>query len=146
MLRTRRAPVTTSADQDPVVGANKTAQESGQTDVKAPAVPPSGAAANDAAAQAALLANAGAGPAAKADPKAIDDAALRAELERREREAFAKAADQIRDAVRDDPALANLARQLAIDLTPEGLRIQLLDDDGQSMFATGSWVMIRLCA
>ena len=125
------------------MGANKTTQQ-GQTDVKPPATQPSDPAAKgakDAEAQAALLANAGAAPAANADPKAIDDAALRAELERREREAFAKAAEQIREAVRDDPALANLARQLAIDVTPEGLRIQLLDEDGQSMFATGSWAM-----
>jgi chemotaxis protein MotB len=71
----------------------------------------------------------------------LDNAALRAELERREREAFTQAADEIRDAVRGDPELANLARQLAIDMTPEGLRIQLLDEDRQPMFPTGSSVM-----
>ncbi len=49
-----------------------------------------------------------------------------------------QAAKQIRDAVRDDPALADLARQLAIDITPEGLRIQLLDEEQRAMFATGS--------
>ena len=42
------------------------------------------------------------------------------------------------DAVRGDPALADLARQLAIDMTPEGLRIQILDEERQPMFATGS--------
>jgi chemotaxis protein MotB len=66
---------------------------------------------------------------------------LRAELERRERAAFEQAADQIRAAVRADPQLAELARQLAIDLTPEGLRIQILDEDRQPMFATGSAVL-----
>lgn len=62
----------------------------------------------------------------------------RAELERREREAFERAAQQMRDAVRADPALDAVARQLAIDITPEGLRIQILDEDKQPMFATGS--------
>jgi len=136
-------PVTTSADDDPVVGANKTAQL-GQSD-DGPAAQPgnasSAAAAKDAAGQAALLANAATTRTAKPDVKAADEAALRAELERREKEAFDKAAEQIREAVRNDPALANLARQLAIDVTPEGLRIQLLDEDQKPMFATGSWEM-----
>jgi len=90
-------------------------------------------------AQAQFLANAAS--ATPADPRTMDDASLRAELERREREAFAQAADQIRDAVRSDPALADLVRQLAIDVTQEGLRIQLLDEDRQPMFPTGSSVM-----
>jgi len=42
--------------------------------------------------------------------------------------------------VRNDPHLADLAQQLAIDLTPEGLRIQILDEEHQPMFATGSAV------
>jgi chemotaxis protein MotB len=73
-----------------------------------------------------------------ADPKALDDAALRRETERREKEAFAQAAEQIRAAVRDDPAMAELARQITIDQTPEGMRIQLLDEEKLPMFATGS--------
>ena len=68
------------------------------------------------------------------------EAELRSELERREKQAFEQAAQQIRDAVRADPQLAELARQLAIDMTPEGLRIQLLDDDRQPMFPLGSAV------
>jgi chemotaxis protein MotB len=68
------------------------------------------------------------------------EAELRAELERREKQAFEQAAQQIREAVRGDPELAELARQLAIDMTPEGLRIQILDDDRQPMFPFGSAV------
>ena len=60
--------------------------------------------------------------------------------DKQERQAFEQAAQQIRDAVRADGALADLARQLAIDQTPEGLRIQLLDEDRTAMFATGSAV------
>ena len=58
--------------------------------------------------------------------------------ERRERREFEHAATQIRDAVAADPGLADLAKQLAIDITPEGLRIQLLDADRTPMFSTGS--------
>lgn len=59
-------------------------------------------------------------------------------MEKRERAVFERAAQQIRDAVAVDPSLADLARQLMIDVTPEGLRIQLVDADKQPMFATGS--------
>jgi chemotaxis protein MotB len=42
--------------------------------------------------------------------------------------------------VQDDPALSELAKQLAIDMTPDGLRIQIMDEVRQPMFATGSSV------
>ena len=82
-------------------------------------------------------------PGAQTDPqgaRAPTEAELRAEQERREKQTFEQAAQQIRDAVRNDPALAALANQMAIDLTPEGLRIQLLDEEHQPMFALGSAV------
>jgi chemotaxis protein MotB len=40
--------------------------------------------------------------------------------------------------VQGDAELAELARQLAIDMTPDGLRIQILDEDRQPMFPFGS--------
>jgi chemotaxis protein MotB len=67
-------------------------------------------------------------------------AELRAERERLEKQTFEQAAQQIRDAVKSDPALADLGKQLAIDMTPEGLRIQIMDEVQQPMFATGSAV------
>ncbi len=88
--------------------------------------------------QAGNQAASGRAAAAAAAARAADEAALQAELDRRERAAFAQAAEQIRAAVRNDPNLADLGRQLAIDITPEGLRIQILDEDRQPMFATGS--------
>ncbi len=56
----------------------------------------------------------------------------------KERTAFEHAAEQIREAVRTDPALAEIAKQLAIDITPEGLRIQIMDEERRPMFPTGS--------
>jgi flagellar motor protein MotB len=61
--------------------------------------------------------------------------ALRAE---QEKAAFEQAAEQITQAVRADPALADLARQLAVDITPQGLRIQIMDEVKLPMFPTGS--------
>jgi chemotaxis protein MotB len=89
-------------------------------------------------AKAEFLANAGSGAEPSPDLRAADTAALRAEIAERERAEFAAAAQAIRAAVAADPALASLARQLAVDITPEGLRIQLLDADHQPMFASGS--------
>ncbi len=55
-----------------------------------------------------------------------------------ERAAFAAAAQEIKDAVRGDPALAAVAEHLAVDVTPAGLRVQVLDSERRAMFATGS--------
>ena len=76
-------------------------------------------------------------PAPEARPENLGEAELRRELARREREAFERVADQIREAVASDPALADLARQMLVDQTPEGLRIQLVDAERQPMFALG---------
>ena len=62
-----------------------------------------------------------------------------AEVARRaEQAAFAKAATQMQKAIDTDPELAPIARQLSIDLTPEGLRVQIRDAEGLPMFASGS--------
>jgi chemotaxis protein MotB len=51
---------------------------------------------------------------------------------------FENAAQQIREAVGRDPSLTDIAKQMTIDETPEGLRIQLLDEEKRSMFQLGS--------
>ncbi len=76
-------------------------------------------------------------PDAPRQPSATDS---RVEQARREKQAFEEAAQQIREAVRADPSLAELARQLVIDVTQDGLRIQVLDEDRTSMFPLGSAV------
>jgi chemotaxis protein MotB len=73
-----------------------------------------------------------------AQPRNPTEAELRAAQQRQEKAEFDQAAQQIRDAVGGDPALADLARQLAIDITPQGLRIQILDEERRSMFPLGS--------
>ena len=65
------------------------------------------------------------------------EAALREALEKKEADSFASAAQSLRQALQDMPELAELSKQLLIDQTPEGLRIQLVDQDGRSMFQEG---------
>jgi chemotaxis protein MotB len=65
-------------------------------------------------------------------------AELAREKSRVEKASFEQAAEQIKEAVRSDPALADLAKQLAIDMTPDGLRIQILDEIKLPMFPSGS--------
>lgn len=72
------------------------------------------------------------------DPDALSAEALRAALERREQASFKDAEAKIRAAIQADPALEPLDGNTLIDITPEGLRIQIVDDKGRSMFPSGS--------
>ena len=56
----------------------------------------------------------------------------------REEAAFASAAQSLRQALQDMPELAELSKNIIIDQTPEGLRIQLVDQEGRSLFNEGS--------
>ncbi len=156
IVQTKLTPLTMGADGDPeqnAAAAPRTTSSAGDAATatgpvaNAPDVNPAGggqaAVAAQAATREAYLAQAASGSAARVDaaatdPAAVDEASLRAELARRERAALETVATQIRQAIRDDPALADLQQQLAIDMTPAGLRIQLLDADRVPMFANGS--------
>ncbi len=64
--------------------------------------------------------------------------ALRDALAKKEQDSFASAAQSLRQSLQDMPELAELSKQILIDQTPEGLRIQLVDQEGRSMFKEGS--------
>jgi chemotaxis protein MotB len=51
---------------------------------------------------------------------------------------FSHAAEAIHQAVQDNPDIANLSHQVITENTPQGLRIQLVDQDGRPMFKQGS--------
>ena len=55
-----------------------------------------------------------------------------------EREEFDKIAAQLRNTLASVPELSDLSENLLIDQTPEGLRIQIVDRQNRSMFASGS--------
>jgi chemotaxis protein MotB len=67
----------------------------------------------------------------------VDNEALRRAAEAARQELLTRAAEEIRQAVRNDPTLASLGRQLIVEEVAEGLRIQLVDADGQPVFETG---------
>lgn len=58
--------------------------------------------------------------------------------ELRENAEFASAEMSLRQSLQQMPELAELTRQLIIEQTPEGLRIQLVDEEGRPMFNPGS--------
>ena len=64
--------------------------------------------------------------------------ALRDALAKKEQDSFASAAQSLRQSLQDMPELAELSKQIMIDQTPEGLRIQLTDQEGRSMFKENS--------
>jgi chemotaxis protein MotB len=59
-------------------------------------------------------------------------------MKKRDDAAFASAAQSLRQALQDMPELAELSKNIIVDQTPEGLRIQLVDQEGRSMFNEGA--------
>ena len=57
---------------------------------------------------------------------------------KRENEQFDQAEHELREAIQKAPELKGLDENLLIDKTPEGLRIQIVDQEGKPMFAIGS--------
>jgi chemotaxis protein MotB len=62
-------------------------------------------------------------------------------LAEREEEMFRQAEEALRQAIQETPGLKELAENLIVDRTDEGLRIQIVDRDGVSMFPLGSATM-----
>lgn len=70
--------------------------------------------------------------AARSQPELAMDQRLAAE-----RVALRAAAQEIRAAIDADPQLRSLAAQMLVEEVPEGLRLQMVDGEGQALFATG---------
>ena len=68
----------------------------------------------------------------------LSEEELKEEIAKREQENFQKAEAEIRQAIQETPELKDLQKHLVIDQTPEGLRIQIVDQEGKPMFASGS--------
>tara|TARA_B100000378_G_scaffold278861_1_gene283976 strand:- start:1183 stop:2154 length:972 start_codon:yes stop_codon:yes gene_type:complete len=66
------------------------------------------------------------------------DEAVQAEQRRREEASFAKIKAEIEEAISENPELEDLGENLQVDVTPEGLRIQIIDQAGDPMFPSGS--------
>ena len=56
----------------------------------------------------------------------------------REQERFDKALEAIKQALNDSAELSDLSQNLLMDMTSEGMRIQIIDQDGGALFHSGS--------
>ena len=72
------------------------------------------------------------------DSAIIDRKDLEQLLAQQEEQQFAEAEEQLRQAIESVPELQELAENLIVDRTPEGLRIQIVDQAKYSMFPLGS--------
>ena len=63
---------------------------------------------------------------------------LKAELAQEEEKRFEEAKEELEKKIAENPELAELAKNLMVDITPEGLRIQVVDQEGDPMFPKGS--------
>jgi chemotaxis protein MotB len=67
-----------------------------------------------------------------------EDAAARAAQAQAEEERFADAERELKEEIQKSPELKGMEESLLIDKTPEGLRVQIVDQEGKPMFALGS--------
>jgi chemotaxis protein MotB len=77
-----------------------------------------------------------------ADARQPSDAELETFLRQREEVQFKQAEQQLRLAIDASSELKGLANNLLVDNTPEGLRIQIVDQEGMAMFPLGSAAML----
>jgi len=82
----------------------------------------------------------------KDDLSAEEKEQLEKQLEKIENERFEGAQEQIKLALENSPELAGLSDHLLMDITPEGLRIQIIDKEGRSMFPIGGTDMYAFMA
>ena len=73
-----------------------------------------------------------------AEKKTINLQALRADFERQEKERLETLKVQIEKMIEADPVLKQFRSQLLLDLTSEGLRIQIVDEKNRPMFDSAS--------
>ena len=71
------------------------------------------------------------------DRESADMEEAKEKLNQQEQEQFEEAEDALRQAIQSIPALKQLAQSLIIDNTPEGMRIQIVDQEGLAMFPSG---------
>jgi chemotaxis protein MotB len=78
---------------------------------------------------------------ADAKTKSLDLKKLRAQQHRAEMARLDELKEKIKDVIASNPKLASLIPQIRLDLTNEGLRIQIVDEENRPMFDRGSAVV-----
>ncbi|WP_291008637.1 flagellar motor protein MotB [Hydrogenophaga sp.] len=63
---------------------------------------------------------------------------VKAELSRQDRMRLDAMQDKIKDAIKSNPSLSEFTTQIKLERTPDGLHIQIVDEQNRPMFDTGS--------
>ena len=74
----------------------------------------------------------------QAPARNINLQALRAEIQSRDADRMNEVRARLDQAIQANPALAGLRQQIRMDVTADGLRVQIVDDQGRPMFDVGS--------
>jgi len=77
-------------------------------------------------------------PSSKDDARDIDQSEAERVVAELEEQKFDEAEEELNKAIEATPELASLSASLLIDRTPEGLRIQIVDQENKPMFPLGS--------
>lgn len=72
----------------------------------------------------------------------ISDQRFKEEQMKREQENFEKAEASLKKVMQSSPELQEMAKSLKVDMTPEGLRIQIIDQENKPLFASGSATLL----
>ena len=70
--------------------------------------------------------------------ESTDEQQAEEEIQAEEQEKLESVKQAIEEAMQSNPDLADLAENLLVDMTPEGLRIQVVDSQGKPMFPSAS--------
>ncbi|KNZ31074.1 MAG: flagellar motor protein MotB [Methylibium sp. NZG] len=70
--------------------------------------------------------------------KTINLAALKAEQRKKEMDRLQELKDKVEDVLASNPKLAAMKSQIRLDMVRDGLRIQIVDENGRPMFDSGS--------
>ncbi|WP_316976435.1 flagellar motor protein MotB [Shumkonia mesophila] len=76
--------------------------------------------------------------AAKPNDEAMDAETAEEVVKRKEEEQFEQAEETLRQAIQGIPSLKELSESLVVDDTAEGMRIQIVDQEGLAMFPRGT--------
>jgi chemotaxis protein MotB len=74
----------------------------------------------------------------EAQRKTVNLAALKAEARKQEMQRLQELKDKVEDVLANNPKLAAMKSQIRLDMVRDGLRIQIVDDNGRPMFDSGS--------
>jgi chemotaxis protein MotB len=77
----------------------------------------------------------------ESERKTINLQAFKAEQKRVEREQLMMLAGKVESVINSSPRLAEFRSQIRLDITSEGLRIQIVDEQNRPMFDTGSAIV-----